>query len=53
MKNKLETPFTEDQVNYLEDRLTSIMTQFALEERFHRKLKLKILEVLREVKKNT
>ncbi len=52
MEQKLVTPFTKDQVNWLEDQLTSLMTQHALAERLSYKLKMKCLQMLTEIKEN-
>ncbi len=52
MTRELEKPFTKDQVCWLEDQLTSLMTQFALAERLSGKLKTKCLEILKAVKEN-
>lgn len=44
------TPFTPDQVAYLEDKFTSLMTWFAYEENASRKLKNRMAEALKEIK---
>lgn len=46
---KLKKPFTSDQRNYLQDRLTSLLTKFEVIERVARSIKLSLVETLREV----
>ena len=45
------TPFTQDQVAYLEDKFTSLMSWFAYEEKSAGKLKEALAEILQEIRK--
>ncbi len=50
--NTLKTPFSKDQVAWLEDRLTSIMMEFAAHEKLNKVVKARMAVLIEAVRAN-